>query len=99
MCQGLESPEELWKSIEDNKERDWYNQSVAYWDKQEASYNGVLGGFEHVSEPDIAESRKFLLKALAGPLEQAAAKNRKLVAIGAQSSPFWLVFCGAESGT
>lgn len=55
---------------------------MEYWDKQEASFDGVLGGYGHVSEPDIAESRKFLLKAMAGPLRQAAARHRKLAAIG-----------------
>jgi hypothetical protein len=80
----LNCPEDLWKIIEDHKERDWYSASVAYWDKQEASYDGVLGGYGHVSEPDIAESRKFLMKALAGPLEQSAAKKRRLIAIGAR---------------
>ena len=76
------SPEDLWKSIESNKDRDWYSASVEYWDKQEASFNGVLGGYGHVSEPDIAESRKFLLKAMVGPMREAAAKRRKLTAIG-----------------
>ena len=78
----MHSPENLWKSIESSKDRDWYSASVEYWDKQEASFNGVLGGYGHVSEPDIAESRNFLLKAMAGPMREAAAKRRKLTAIG-----------------
>lgn len=78
----LQSPDELWKRIEGNKERDWYNASVAYWDRQEATFNGVLGGYGHVSEPDISESRKFLMKAMRRPLQEAAARQRKLTAIG-----------------
>ncbi len=78
----MHSPEELWKSIESDKERDWYSASVEYWDRQEASFNGVLGGYGHVSEPDVAESRKFLLKAMAGPIREVAARQRKLTAIG-----------------
>ena len=35
---------------------------MSYWDSQEASVNGVLGGYGHVSEDDITESRKFLFK-------------------------------------
>ena len=68
-------------------DRDWYSASVQYWDNQEATFDGVLGGYGHVSEPDIAESRRFLLKALAGPLREAAAGQRQLVAIGGPPSP------------
>ena len=35
---------------------------MSYWDCQEASVNGVLGGYGHVSDDDITESRKFLFK-------------------------------------
>ena len=40
----------------------WYNKAVQYWDKQEASYNGVLGGFGFVSEADVHDSEQFLHK-------------------------------------
>jgi len=36
--------------------------AVQYWDRQEASVDGVLGGFGHVSDADIDGSRRFLLK-------------------------------------
>ena len=39
---------------------------MAYWDRQEASYDGVLGGHGHVSGADIRESRAFLRASL-GP--------------------------------
>lgn len=42
-------------------------QAVEYWDNQEASYNGVLGGFGHVSEVDVKESSKFLEKVRLAP--------------------------------
>lgn len=33
-----------------------------YWDKQEASYNGVLGGYGFVSDVDLRDSQTLLLK-------------------------------------
>lgn len=35
---------------------------MQYWDEQEASYNGVLGGFGFVSDVDVKDSRAVLLK-------------------------------------
>jgi len=61
------NPSELWTAVEaGNKEKEWYGEAVAYWDRQEASYDGVLGGHGHVSGADIRESRAFLRAAL-GP--------------------------------
>ena len=39
---------------------------MQYWDRQEASVDGVLGGFGHVSDADIDGSRRFLLKVCSG---------------------------------
>ena len=65
VSQKYSKPEALWSELanapEGTQER-WYNKAVAYWDSQEASVNGVLGGYGHVSDDDITESRKFLLK-------------------------------------
>ena len=36
--------------------------AVSYWDKQEPSYNGVLGGFGFVSDIDVRDSRQLLEK-------------------------------------
>lgn len=33
-----------------------------YWDQQEASVNGVLGGYGHLSTADVRDSRAFLRK-------------------------------------
>lgn len=68
--------------MEETKGKSWYGAAVQYWDKQEASYDGVLGGYGHVSEADISESEKFLNKAFAKQLGEAAAKKQKLVAVG-----------------
>jgi hypothetical protein len=58
------NPQELWERSKDDKgsHETWYKGAVEYWDKQEASYNGVLGGFECVSDPDINDSRQLLVK-------------------------------------
>lgn len=40
----------------------WYEAAVDYWDRQEASDNGVLGGYGHLSSPDVRDSRAFLRK-------------------------------------
>ncbi len=37
-------------------------QAVDYWDQQEASVNGVLGGYGHLSVTDVRDSRAFLCK-------------------------------------
>lgn len=63
--QTYDKPEMLWTELAsqpDGTQKAWYNKAVAYWDNQEASVNGVLGGYGHVSDDDIVESRKFLLK-------------------------------------
>ena len=38
------SPQELWKQVSPDKEKGWYGAAVAYWDRQDASDAGVLGG-------------------------------------------------------
>ena len=38
------TPQELWAKVAVDKENGWYGAAVAYWDRQEASYDGVLGG-------------------------------------------------------
>ena len=57
-------PEQLWAKEKDvdGSHKTWYAKAVSYWDKQEASYNGVLGGFETVSDVDIRDSQSLLLK-------------------------------------
>lgn len=38
----------------------WYSKQAEYWEKTEATVNGVLGGFEKLNKPDIVDSKKFL---------------------------------------
>jgi protein N-terminal methyltransferase len=68
--------------VEGDKENSWYRPAVEYWDKQEASYDGVLGGYGSVSDTDVAESDKFLKKAFGKVLEEGSAGKRQLVAAG-----------------
>lgn len=58
------TPEVLWEKTkdQDGQHDTWYKKAVSYWDQQEASYDGVLGGFGHVSDIDIRDSKQVLLK-------------------------------------
>eukprot|EP01027_Heterolobosea_sp_BB2_P000645 GEZU01000938.1.p1 GENE.GEZU01000938.1~~GEZU01000938.1.p1 ORF type:complete len:204 (+),score=42.64 GEZU01000938.1:158-769(+) len=38
----------------------WYGKAADYWQNIEATINGVLGGFGHLHDDDIAESTQFL---------------------------------------
>eukprot|EP01017_Pseudomicrothorax_dubius_P019145 TRINITY_DN2106_c0_g1_i9.p1 TRINITY_DN2106_c0_g1~~TRINITY_DN2106_c0_g1_i9.p1 ORF type:complete len:252 (-),score=71.67 TRINITY_DN2106_c0_g1_i9:26-742(-) len=39
----------------------WYQKASDFWDKEEASIKGVLGGHDYLHEPDIRDSERFLL--------------------------------------
>ena len=82
--------------MEADKEAAWYAPAVAHWDKQPATYDGVLAGLGHLNGADIADSRVFLGKACAAQLAAAAAGERRLVGLGALEggaccSALWLV--------
>ena len=82
MLQILQS-EQLWEREKDSDgtHKSWYDKAVAYWDQQEASYDGVLGGFGHTSDVDVRDSRSLLLKAFKATFAKQNAKD--LVAVGA----------------
>jgi hypothetical protein len=95
--QKYSKPEALWSELAqapEGAQEAWYNKAVAYWDTQEASVNGVLGGYGHVSDDDITESRKFLFKVSKTSSEQASSKfiavapghSRKLLEVGLRLS-------------
>lgn len=77
------NPEELWTQAkdQDGSHRTWYDKAVSYWDKQEPSYNGVLGGFGFVSDIDVRDSKLLIEKVMKTQLEEAAAGTRSLVAL------------------
>ncbi|XP_021747305.1 alpha N-terminal protein methyltransferase 1-like [Chenopodium quinoa] len=73
--QGREfkSSAEMWKEqlgdgTDSHKKVDWYRNGVGYWQEVDASVDGVLGGFGHVTEPDIKGSEAFLNSLLSDPL-------------------------------
>jgi len=38
----------------------WYAKATEYWQAQEATLSGILGGFPETNEPDLRGSRRFL---------------------------------------
>lgn len=74
------SPSEMWaaESGDDAKRAQWYSKAVEYWAAQPESYDGVLGGFGHVSPVEIRDSAAFLKKVFAGPLKDAKEGKRRL---------------------
>lgn len=38
----------------------WYAKATTHWEQQEASINGVLGGYPETNGPDLRESKRFL---------------------------------------
>lgn len=51
--------QELQGNLDDPK-TGWYGKAIGYWEKQEASINGVLGGLPEVHDVDIKESKEFV---------------------------------------
>ncbi|PSC68762.1 alpha N-terminal methyltransferase 1 [Micractinium conductrix] len=72
------TPAELWERAE---EAQWYTKAVDYWDQQEASDDGVLGGYGHLSAADVRDSRAFLRKAFGSALSEAEAGQQQLAAL------------------
>eukprot|EP01065_Artemidia_motanka_P025975 TRINITY_DN30912_c0_g1_i1.p1 TRINITY_DN30912_c0_g1~~TRINITY_DN30912_c0_g1_i1.p1 ORF type:complete len:256 (+),score=93.44 TRINITY_DN30912_c0_g1_i1:75-842(+) len=60
-----ENVDAMWKHELSGKSSDgkleWYSKAVEYWEKQPPTVDGVLGGFGHLSDPDLRESTAFLL--------------------------------------
>lgn len=65
--------DDLWKTVKssDGGDEKWYKHAVEYWDQQEASYNGVLGGYGFVSDVDLRDSQTVLLKVCTGVVQFA----------------------------
>eukprot|EP00892_Ulva_mutabilis_P012546 jgi/Ulvmu1/9664/UM055_0001.1 len=73
--------EELWQRVEATGNQAWYKKAVEYWDRQEASYDGVLGGFGFVSDVDIRDSTVLLRRVFKKTL--AEQESRDLCALDA----------------
>lgn len=78
-----ESASQLWSEHVEKGSlpEEWYQKAVSYWDQQEASVNGVLGGFGYVSDIDIRDSTQLLLKIMKDAFTEAASGSRTLVAL------------------
>ncbi|KAI5069928.1 hypothetical protein GOP47_0014271 [Adiantum capillus-veneris] len=59
------------------KKQEWYSKGVSYWEGVEASVNGVLGGYGHVNDRDVAASDGFILEIL----PEATRLSKHLVAL------------------
>lgn len=79
---SYQGPDKAKSSESDGGVATWYSSAIKYWDRQEASTNGVLGGFGHVNTADIQDSRHFLMKAFLSHLKQAREGGRRTVAAG-----------------
>ncbi|KAL6198535.1 hypothetical protein ACLB2K_028324 [Fragaria x ananassa] len=79
----FKTAEEMWREEvgDESKKTEWYREGVGYWEGVEASTDGVLGGFGHVSEADIRDSEAFLNGLLSEVLPNAANGQRLLVAL------------------
>jgi len=94
MQETYTSPQQLWQATKDagGSHSTWYKKAVEYWDQQEASCNGVLGGFGHLTDVDIRDSRIVLMKAWRAHLEAAAEGKRRLTAVGEHATGMRMVW-------
>lgn len=64
-AKASEVAEVTYKDSSDPKDH-WYGVSTGYWEKVEATDDGMLGGFAAISQNDIVGSFKFLLPLIQG---------------------------------
>ena len=57
----------------------WYKKGIQYWDAVDATDDGVLGGYGHVSSLDAQENAEFLNDVMGEHLEDAESEGEKLV--------------------
>lgn len=61
-----------------SKRKDWYSNGISYWERAEASVDGVLGGYGFVNDTDIKGSDAFVKTILR---DRFGNDNRSLVAL------------------
>ena len=78
----------------------WYSDAVAYWDAQEPSDNGVLGGHGHLSKIDIQDSESFLLKVMGSRFQSSrdSETNTSPNSDGTEQAGLVALDCGAGVG-
>lgn len=55
---------------------EWFKESLTYWSEQDASVDGMLGGYGRLHLPDIRDSRAFLLHCYSPLFERFHQNNR-----------------------
>ena len=75
----------FWKAVKEGAKAPdgkplWYKKGIDYWDNVEATDDGVLGGYGHVSKLDAKENTEFLEATFGEALEAKRTGSRKLVA-------------------
>ena len=55
-----ERPDQATASPQSDEQKQWYDSAAAYWEGVDATIDGVLGGFGHLTEVDVRDSHKFL---------------------------------------
>eukprot|EP01024_Parvocaulis_polyphysoides_P040034 TRINITY_DN3634_c0_g4_i2.p1 TRINITY_DN3634_c0_g4~~TRINITY_DN3634_c0_g4_i2.p1 ORF type:complete len:204 (-),score=19.64 TRINITY_DN3634_c0_g4_i2:761-1372(-) len=81
---AYECQDEFWQKKKDTEGEgysSWYQKSVEYWDQQEASNDGVLGGYGQVNGVDIQESKALLKRIMWPQIQEGLKLRRKLTAI------------------
>ena len=93
----FKNAKEMWmEQVGDTTKRtQWYREGVGYWQGVEASVNGVLGGYGHVSDGDIFGSEVFLKSILAERFPLAG-KDRPLLALGMSVYIHFLIFLNSR---
>lgn len=75
----------FWKAVKEGAKAPdgkplWYKKGIEYWDAVEATDNGVLGGYGHVSTQDALDNTAFLEAVFGDALEAKKTGSRRLVA-------------------
>lgn len=66
----------------ENPKDHWYGVSTGYWEKVEATDDGMLGGFAKITSTDLVGSYKFILPFLQGTDPNHKHKVGRTKAIG-----------------
>mmetsp|Transcript_4069 Transcript_4069/g.10286 ORF Transcript_4069/g.10286 Transcript_4069/m.10286 type:complete len:209 (-) Transcript_4069:220-846(-) len=57
----------------------WYTKGIDYWNKVDATVDGVLGGFGRISPNDLKHSNAFLQQVMGEAIARAKEEGRELV--------------------
>jgi len=94
------SLQEMWSHELKDEEtrRSWYAKGEQYWVGQEASINGVLGGYPETHGPDIRESKRFIDAMRMDGTFPRSPSSPSTEKAGAERTPTRCLDCGAGIG-